>query len=248
MSRKSITHPKQIRLNKYLSLCGVGSRRNCESLILNGRIALNGSIVKELATTVSKSDLVRFDGRMLQPEKLVYILLNKPTGLLTTLYDPQGRPHVGDLLRNVPFVKPVGRLDRNTTGVLLFTNDGDLLYCLTHPKYKIVRTYTVEVNGNVSTHIRKVVERGVPIGEDDVAHGTVLEILKQRSKTAIVLSMTEGKYREIRRMFKVLGHKVISLDRISFAGIGYGGLQRGKWRFLDSDEVSKLKSVCDLKD
>jgi len=247
MQRVEKSSPTGIRLNRYLSLCGIGSRRRCEQFILDGRVTINRLAVDKLFTVVRKGDEVRLDGEVIKPEKLVYILMNKPAGVLTTLHDPRGRRHVGQLLRNVSFVKPVGRLDMNTTGVLLFTNDGELLYRLTHPKYQVVRTYVVTVEGRVFSKIKDIIVKGVELDDGKVAHGKVLKILYRKSKSILVLELSEGMYREVRRVFKILGYRLKTLDRISFCGIGYGTLERGKWRYLNKGEVNKLKEITSLK-
>lgn len=237
---------KGIRLNRYISLCGIGSRRRCEQFILDGRVTVNQSTVTELFTVVKKGDEVHLDGEIIKPKKPVYILMNKPAGTLTTLHDPRGRKHVGQLLKRVPFVKPIGRLDMNTTGVLLFTNDGELLYRLTHPKYQIVRTYVVTIEEKVSFNVRGIIEKGVELGDGKIAHIKVLKILHRKTQSILLLELTEGMYREIRRVFKILGYKVKVLDRISYAGISYGVLKRGKWRYLSSSEMIKLKEICNF--
>ena len=248
MTQQTGKHQKQIRLNRYLSSCGVGSRRYCEKLILNGKITVNNIRVTQLATTLSDDDVVRLDGLILHPEELIYILLNKPAGVITTLSDPHGRRHIGQLFQNIPFVKPVGRLDMETTGVLLLTNDGELLYRLTHPKFEIERIYKVSVKAHLDKKARESIESGIVIGKDEVAHGEVLSIASRKGYTEIILKLHEGKYREIRRMFAVLGYKVQSLDRVSYAGIKHEGLKRGEWRELSSDELNKLKELCYLKE
>ncbi len=247
MQRMEKPSPTGIRLNRYLSLCGIGSRRRCEQFILDGRVTINRLSVDKLFTIVKKGAKVRLDGEVVKPERPTYILMNKPAGILTTLHDPRGRRHVGQLLRNVSFVKPVGRLDVNTTGVLLFTNDGELLYRLTHPKYQVVRTYVVTVEGKVFSNIKDIIMKGIELGDGKVAHGKVLKILYRKSQSTLLLELSEGMYREIRRVFKILGYRVKTLDRISFSGIGYGTLERGKWRYLNKGEVNKLKEITGLK-
>ena len=246
MQRVKKPSPRGIRLNRYLSLCGIGSRRRCEQFILDGRVTINRLAVGELFSIVKKGDEVRLDGEVIKPERPAYILMNKPAGILTTLHDPRGRRHVGQLLRNVSFVKPVGRLDVNTTGVLLFTNDGELLYRLTHPKYQIVKTYVVTVEGKVFSKIKDVIAKGVELGGGKIAHGSVSKILYRKSQTTLLLELTEGMYREVRRVFKILGYRVKTLDRVSFGGIGYGTLERGKWRYLNAGEIIKLKEITNL--
>jgi len=230
-----------MRLNRYLALCGLGSRRKCEELILTGQVNVNDSIITGLATQVDESDRVTVDGRNVVPQKYIYFLLNKPAGYITTVREQFGRDKVIDLIGDVP-VKPVGRLDTATTGVLLLTNDGELLFRLTHPKYEIARVYQGTVLGIVTEEFKNVVANGVDIGDGQIAHGRILEIRYQQAYSRITLELKEGMNREVRRIFEALGHKVISLDRVSFAGIQYSGLERGQFRALTITEVDRLKA------
>ena len=231
-----------MRLNKYLSKCGLGSRRKCDQLIREGRVRVNHTIVTELSTLVTERDEVRCDGRMVNPEKTVYILLRKPTGIVTTLHDPQGRRHVGHLIEGLPLVKPVGRLDMNSSGVLLLTNDGDLHYRLTHPRFQVSKEYVALLDRPLDLQDIRKINAGVELDDGAVAHARVLQYTQKR----IELELREGMYREVRRLFETLGYRVMELDRIRFAGLAYAGLKAGDWRHLNPAEVLKLKQLCGL--
>lgn len=236
----------EIRLNRYLSLCGVASRRKCEQLILDERVSVNGKIVTDLFVTVSDKDVVRLDDEKVSPQKYTYIVMNKPRGLMTTLNDEKNRDHVGMLIRRNIFVKPVGRLDRNTTGVLLLTNDGELQYRLTHPKYKIVRLYQVVLDKHLTIDVMRKINTGVQLSKKEIARAKVVEFKNVKTQALVLLELQEGMNREIRRLFQVLGYKVIKLDRLKYAEITATGLKRGQWRHLSGEEVQLLKQQCGL--
>jgi len=173
-------------------------------------------------------------------------VMNKPKGVVTTLQDEKNRKHVGMLLPRNIFVKPVGRLDKNTTGVLLFTNDGDLQYRLSHPKYKISRLYQVVLDKIIQENISDQIQKGVRLNHQEVARGNVISIENLKYQSVVRLELKEGLNREIHRLFKVLGYKVIELDRLKYADISAGRLKRGHWRFLHEKEVRVLKKKCGL--
>jgi pseudouridine synthase len=231
-----------IRLNRYLSLCGIGSRRTCEEYIRQGRISINNQKVTNLATLVSTVDKVCLDDILIGPERLTYIVMNKPRGFLTSLSESENRRNVGQLLNGLPFVKPAGRLDMNTTGVLLFTNDGQLLYRLTHPKYEIPRVYEVFLDKELNLNLKKVLDSGLKLNHKKIVYG---KVLRQQGKY-VKLQLSEGLYHEVKRIFGVLGYKVVEMNRVSYAGIKYGNLKRGEWRYLSSSEVDRLKKICNL--
>lgn len=233
---------EKMRLNRYLSLCGVGSRRTCEEYIKQGRISINNQKVTDLATKVSTVDKVCLDSVLIEPERLTYIVMNKPRGFLTSLNNLENRRNVGQLLNELPFVKPVGRLDMNTTGVLLFTNDGQLLYRLTHPKYEVPRVYEVFLDRELNLNLKKVLHSGLKLNHERIVYG---EVIRQQSKY-VKLQLSEGFYHEVKRIFGALGYKVAGINRISYAGIECGKLKRGEWRYLSSSEVSSLKKICNL--
>lgn len=235
-----------IRLNKFLSLCGIASRRKCEELISEERIAVNGSIVTDFATYVQYQDRVTLDGEKISPQQLIYLLLNKPAGYITTLNDERQRKHIGLLLPKKVFVKPVGRLDKNTTGVLLFTNDGELHYRLTHPKYRIPRIYRVELDRPFDEKLAAVITEGVRLNQREIARGKVLNSRLVKKHSWLTLELREGLNREIHRMFKVLGYRVLALERVSYGGIQAGSVKQGDWRYLQAAEVRKLKELCGI--
>lgn len=236
----------EIRLNRYLSLCGVASRRKCEQLILDERVSVNGKIVTDLFVTVGDKDVVRLDDEKVSPQKYTYIVMNKPKGLMTTLNDEKNREHVGMLIRRNIFVKPVGRLDKNTTGVLLLTNDGELQYRLTHPKYKIVRLYQVALDKHLTIDVMRKINTGVQLSKKEIARAKVIEFKNVKTRALVLLELQEGMNREIRRLFQVLGYKVINLDRLKYAEITATGLKRGQWRYLSGEEIKLLKKQCGL--
>jgi len=239
-------NPTGIRLNRYLSQCGIASRRKCEEMIEDERVAVNGEIVTDFSTYVQEGDVVTLDGGKISPQRSNYILLNKPKGVITTLDDEQQRKHVGMLLPKNVVVKPVGRLDKNTTGVLLLTNDGELHYRLTHPKYQIPRVYQAELDKLFNEKLSSVITAGVRLNQRETARGKVLHVRHGKKRSVVTLELREGLNREIHRLFKVLGYKVLELDRISYAGIGTGPIRRGEWRYLNREEIRKLKQSCGI--
>ncbi len=236
----------EMRLNRYLSLCGVASRRKCEQLILDERVSVNGKTITDLFVTVDDKDVVRLDDEKVSPQKHTYIVMNKPKGLTTTLNDEKNRDNVGMLIRRNIFVKPVGRLDKNTTGVLLLTNDGELQYRLTHPKYKIVRLYQVALDKHLTIDVMRKINSGVHLTKKEIARAKVVEFKNVKTQAHVLLELQEGMNREIRRLFQVLGYKVIKLDRLKYAEITAAGLKRGEWRHLSGEEVQLLKKQCGL--
>ncbi len=229
------------RLNKYIANSGVGSRREADELIKMGLISVNGTTITALGTKVKPGDVVRYEDRVLKAEKLVYILLNKPKGFITTTEDPQERNTVMGLVAAAckERIYPVGRLDRNTTGLLLLTNDGDLADKLTHPSYKAKKVYKVELDRPLTKNDFKKIVEGVHLEEgramvDDVA------IISEDDKT-VGLEIHIGWNRVVRRIFETLGYDVLKLDRSVFAGMDKKDLSRGQWRFLKPEEVVRLK-------
>jgi len=215
-------------------------------MIEEDRVAVNGRIVTDFSTSVQESDVVTLDGGKISPQRSNYLLLNKPKGVITTLSDEQWRKHVGMLLPKNVFVKPIGRLDKNTTGVLLFTNDGELHYRLTHPKYQIPRVYQVELDKMYSEKLNTIVAAGVRLNYRETASAKVLHVRHMKKHSVVTLELREGLNREIHRMFKVLGYKVMDLDRISYGGIFTGPVKLGQWRHLSTEEIQKLKELCGI--
>lgn len=235
-----------VRLQRLLASAGYGSRRNCEELIQDSRVQVNGEIVTKLGTTVKPADdKVKVDGTLLKPQKLVYFAVNKPVGVVTTNRDPKGRPRVVDLVPPTERVFPVGRLDRNSEGLILVTNDGELAQRLTHPKYGIRKIYRVTVAGKVDPESMRQMRKGIHITEGLVRVEGV-KLLKARAKaTELEIVLSEGKNREIRRILARLGHKVMTLRRIAVGPLRLGDVPAGAHRVLTRDEVEKLYRIID---
>lgn len=231
-----------IRLNKYLANAGVCSRREADEYIQAGVVKVNGEVVTELGTKIVRTDEVMFHEQPVSLEKKVYVLLNKPKGYVTTSDDPQQRKTVMDLVKNAcpERIYPVGRLDRNTTGVLLFTNDGDLASKLTHPKFLKKKVYHVFLDKNVTEHDMQQIAEGIEL-EDGEIHADAIEYAHETDKNQVGIEIHSGKNRIVRRIFESLGYKVIKLDRVLFAGLTKKNLRRGDWRFLTVQEVDMLR-------
>ncbi|GAC1704431.1 MAG: hypothetical protein NVS9B7_05000 [Flavisolibacter sp.] len=234
---------KQMPLNKYIAHCGVCSRREAVDLIKVGKIKVNGAIISEPGFKISPTDEVIFSGKKIFPvNDLVYILLNKPKDYLTTTDDPQKRKTVLDLIKNATKerVYPVGRLDRNTSGVLLLTNDGDLSQNLTHPSNEIKKIYAVTLDKPLQKKDFEAILKGVPL-EDGIAQIDVLAYGDAADKSQIGVELHIGRNRIVRRIFEHYGYDVKNLDRVFFAGLTKKNIQRGKWRYLSEKEVRDLK-------
>ncbi len=231
-----------IRLNKYLANAGVCSRREADEFIQSGKVTVNGIVVKELGTKVKRSDEVKFHEQPVSIEKKVYILLNKPKDYVTTSDDPQQRKTVMDLVKDAcpERIYPVGRLDRNTTGVLLLTNDGELASKLTHPKFLKKKVYHVFLDKNVATDDLQKIADGLEL-EDGEVHADAIEYADERDQSQVGIEIHSGRNRIVRRIFEHLGYRVIKLDRMQFAGLTKKGLRRGDWRFLTEQEVDMLR-------
>ena len=231
-----------IRLNKYLANAGVCSRREADELIQAGVVTVNGNVVTELGTKVVRTDEVKFHDQPVTLEKKVYVLLNKPKDYVTTSDDPQQRKTVMDLVKNVcpERIYPVGRLDRNTTGVLLLTNDGDLASKLTHPKFLKKKVYHVYLDKNVTAHDMQQIATGIEL-EDGEIHADDIQYASDTDKSQVGIEIHSGKNRIVRRIFESLGYRVVKLDRVQFAGLTKKNLRRGDWRFLTEKEVEMLR-------
>ncbi len=236
-----------VRLNRYLALAGVGSRRKNDELILAGKVSVNGKVVRELGVRVNPgSDRVAVDGQRVNiTAKPLYILLNKPKDCITTMHDERGRKTVRDIVRIKDRVVPVGRLDRNTKGVLFLTNDGALANLLTHPKSEVERVYRVRVDEPMTPESLRKIRHGIRL-EDGVTHIRAVKMIPHSKQREFFLVLAEGRNREIRRMMEVLGYAVKDLERVSFAGLTTEGLGRGKWRHLVRQEVHYLKKLVGL--
>jgi 23S rRNA pseudouridine2605 synthase len=232
----------EIRLNKYLSNAGICSRREADVLIQTGVVTVNGEIITELGYKVKLGDAVQYDGETINAETKRYVLLNKPKGFITTMDDPMGRKTVMGLVRKAcrERVYPVGRLDRDTTGLLLFTNDGDMAKKLTHPRYQAKKIYHVELNKSVAREDLEKLIKGVDL-EDGRTRFDVADFVKDGSAREIGVELHSGKNRIVRRMFEALGYEVIKLDRVQFSGLTKKDLPRGMFRHLTESEVSFLK-------
>src|SRR5574344_572163 len=231
-----------IRLNKFLANAGVCSRREADEFIQAGVVSVNGTVVSELGTKVKRSDEVKFHEDTVSLEKKVYVLLNKPKDYVTTSDDPQQRKTVMDLVKNAcpERIYPVGRLDRNTTGVLLLTNDGDLASKLTHPKVLKKKIYHVYLDKSVTLHDMQQIKDGVTLEDGDVKADEI-EYADEMDKSQVGIEIHSGKNRIVRRIFEALGYRVIKLDRVFFAGLTKKNLRRGEWRYLTEKEVAMLR-------
>ena len=231
-----------IRLNKFLANAGVCSRREADEFIQAGVVTVNGEAVTELGTKVMRTDEIKFHDQPVTLEKKVYVLLNKPKDCVTTSDDPQQRKTVMDLVKNVcpERIYPVGRLDRNTTGVLLLTNDGDLASKLTHPKFLKKKVYHVYLDKNVTAHDLQQIADGIEL-EDGEVHADAIEYASDTDKSQVGIEIHSGKNRIVRRIFEHLGYRVVKLDRVQFAGLTKKNLRRGDWRFLTEKEVDMLR-------
>jgi 23S rRNA pseudouridine2605 synthase len=232
-----------LRLNKFLANAGVCSRREADEFIQAGVVTVNDVVVTELGTKVLRSDVVKFHDQPVTLEKKVYVLLNKPKDYVTTSDDPQQRKTVMDLVKDAcqERIYPVGRLDRNTTGVLLLTNDGDMASKLTHPKFLKKKVYHVFLDKNVAAEDLQKIADGIEL-EDGEVHADAVEYADDRDKAQVGIEIHSGKNRIVRRIFEALGYRVVRLDRVQFAGLTKKNLRRGDWRFLTEQEVDMLRS------
>lgn len=234
----------KIRLNRYVANAGICSRRDADTYIAAGNVTVNGKTITEMGYKVDRGDEVRFDGRLLSLEKKEYVLLNKPKNFITTTSDEKGRRTVMELVANASKSRllPVGRLDRNTTGLLLFTNDGDLAKKLTHPKYQVRKIYHVVLDKNVTAADMRKIADGLtledgPVQVDEVAY------VQGATKKEVGIEIHSGRNRIVRRIFQHLGYDVIKLDRVIFAGLTKKDLPKGHWRHLTEQEVNTLRMI-----
>ena len=231
-----------LRLNKFLANAGVCSRREADEFIQAGVVTVNGEVVTELGTKILRTDEVKFHDAPVSLEKKVYVLLNKPKDYVTTNDDPQQRKTVMDLVKDVcpERIYPVGRLDRNTTGVLLLTNDGDLASKLTHPKFLKKKVYHVHLDKNITAHDLQQIRDGITLDDGEIKADAV-DYADERDKSQVGIEIHSGKNRIVRRIFESLGYRVTKLDRVQFAGLTKKNLRRGDWRFLTEKEVDMLR-------
>lgn len=231
-----------MRLQKYMAECGVASRRRAEEMIAAGQVQVNGQVVTQMGTQVEEGDEVRVDGRVIRPEaEKRYVIYHKPAGEVTTVTDPEGRACVLDHFRDYPVrLYPVGRLDYDSEGLLLLTNDGALTERLLHPSHQVDKTYLARVSGTVSLDTVRRLRAGVMLDDHKTAPAKV-RLLKQETFAATVLvTIHEGRNRQVRRMFEDAGHQVLQLRRVKFGPLELGDLPRGQWRELSNDEIRKL--------
>ena len=233
-----------MRINKYLSGCGLDSRRKCEQYVTDGRVKVNGKVLTSLGYDVKDGDYVEVDGKAVSlSERKVYIMLNKPKGCVCTSSDEKGRKTVLDFVKIKERVFPVGRLDYDTEGLLLLTNDGELAYAVTHPKNMVKKVYSVRVEGEPSDVELKRLRNGVEFNGVKYMPAKVVVLGKENNDTRLEITITEGKNHEIKNMIESLGRRVLFLKRTEVGGIRLGGLSRGEWRYLNAKEVDKLVSL-----
>jgi len=231
-----------VRLNKYLARAGVTSRRKADILIEEGRVRVNGETVTRLGSQINaEADKVEVNGIDIKPEIKHYLILNKPSGYVVTLDDPLERPTVRELLPDLGIrLFPVGRLDLNSEGLLLFTNDGELAHKLMHPRYEINKVYMVRIKGRIESRDLRVLSEGVYLDNRKTSPDKLRLIKRGPDSSLLRIEIHEGRKREIRRMLQAVGYHVVKLKRIQFAGLKLGSLEKGKWRHLKPDEVRKL--------
>jgi 23S rRNA pseudouridine2605 synthase len=244
--KSTLSKPKKddgtVRLNRFIANAGMCSRREADTYIATGCVTVNGKIISEMGYKVNPGDQVSFNGKIITTEKKVYLLLNKPKGFVTTVEDPHADKTVMDLVKNACYerIYPVGRLDKSTTGLLLFTNDGDMTKRLTHPKYNRKKIYHVQLDQKVTkAHLEQIVD-GITL-EDGFVAADSISYVDLEDKKQVGIEIHSGKNKIVRRLFEHLGYKVMKLDRVYFCGLTKKNLPRGNWRFLTQDEVNMLK-------
>lgn len=232
-----------MRLQKYLASCGVASRRRAEQMIAEGQVSVNGRVMTEMGVQVEETDEIRVNGELVKPEAVKkYVLYHKPIGEVTTVSDPEGRPTVMDHFRNYPVrLYPVGRLDFDSEGLLLLTNDGDLAERMMHPSNEVDKTYLARVTGSVSLESVRDLRMGVMLDDHKTSPAKVRIIKQETFATVVLVTIHEGRNRQVRRMFEAVGHRVLMLRRVKFGPLELGDLPRGQWREMTDAEVQKLK-------
>jgi len=232
------------RLQKILARAGLGSRRKCEELIKAGRVAVNGRTITNMGVKVDAGlKAITFDGKPVCSEKYIYLLLNKPTGYVTTLSDPQGRPIVTDLLPDIKKrVFPVGRLDLNSEGALLLTNDGRLTNYILHPRYNVTKTYEIMVKYSPTPEKLQQLEQGISLDGAQTLPAKIRFLSRKRTKIRLEIILHEGKKRQIRKMFSAIGHPVQRLKRTAYGGLTLGNLQPARYRFLSKKDIKNIFS------
>lgn len=234
---------ERVRLQKYLADSGIASRRKAEELIAHGRVSVDGIVITEMGCKIDPArQVIRFDNTIVKEKpKHIYILLNKPKGYVTTLSDPQGRPIVTSLLKNINTrVFPVGRLDIDTEGALILTNDGDLAQKIQHPSHETNKTYEVLAKGIIKTGTIRSLEKGIIVDGRKTWPAAITQIRKQEFQTKLLVTIHEGRKRQVRKMFQTVGHPVVNLKRVAYGRLQLGNLQSGSYRFLSPDDLKKI--------
>ena len=233
-----------MRINKYLSGCGIDSRRKCEQLVIDGRVKINGKTVDKLATDVKDGDYVEVDGKAVRPStRVVYIMLNKPKGCVSTVSDDKGRKTVLDFVKLRERIYPVGRLDYDTEGLLLLTNDGDIAQKISHPSGGVKKTYIARVEGKPTDAELKRLRAGIEYNGVKYAPAKISVLQSSDKETRLEITISEGKNHEVKNMIESLGRRVLFLKRTEISGIRLGGLSRGEWRYLNPHEIDIIKSL-----
>ncbi|MBO8159528.1 pseudouridine synthase [Thermosyntropha sp.] len=237
-----------MRLAKYLAEAGIASRRKAEEMIALGRVKVNGQLIQKQGVKINpEEDVVEVDDKIVRKtgSDKIYILLNKPAGYISSVHDPQGRPTVVDLIKNINTrIYPVGRLDFDTEGLLLLTNDGEFTNLMIHPRYKITKKYEAWVKGNITEEALNILRRGVILEDGITAPAGVKIVKRKKDKTLLEIKIHEGRKRQIKRMCAAVGYPVIKLKRTAFAFLNLEGLDTGEYRYLTLDEVKKLKQIA----
>ncbi len=235
-----------MRINRYLSSCGIDSRRKCEALILAGRVRVNGKTVKELATDIKDDDAVEVDGNLVSAVfRKTYVMLNKPKGCVCTVHDDKGRKTVFDFVKLHKRLFPVGRLDYDTEGLLILTDDGDVANGITHPKNGVKKTYSVRVEGEPSQSELNRLRSGITYNGVKYSAAEVSVAGVENGDAKLLITISEGKNHEIKNMVESLGRRVMFLKRVAIGDLRLGGLSRGEWRYLNDREIAYLKSLTD---
>jgi len=234
-----------VRLNAYLARAGIASRRRADELIVAGRVTVNGSL-GALNTSVSSGDVVEVDGKRVEAQRLAHLLLHKPPGVVTTARDPHGRPTVVELVPAEPRVVPVGRLDADTTGALLLTNDGRLAHRLAHPRYGVPKVYEAEVEGPADATALRALREGVELEDGRTAPAEARALRRGKRSSLLELTLHEGRKHQVKRMCEAVGHPVLRLHRSAYAGLDVHDLAPGEWRPLSKREVAALRELVGL--
>ena len=234
---------KTLKLNKYIAQCGVCSRRKADELILSGVVFVNGKKVENLGEIVTSKDKVVVDGNLIKPDNFVYIRFYKPAGYITSLNDEKGRKTIYDILpEEVKKLKPVGRLDKDTSGLLIMTNDGDFINYLTHPKIKIPKVYKVVVEGKMTRQKVLELEKGIEIEKEKIAYAQVDCVDVLSDTTVLQITLYQGLNRQIRKMCQKVGHEVVTLKRIKHANVVLDGLKRGAFKYINQKQIKEIEN------